>query len=121
MTKLILAVCVATLAFHQSLLDERFNPKLVPIFKSSVVRVADRQQPRAFELLGDKHFIRLRESDTGVLLEGKTLSGEEMLSAQAEAADAYAVKREEEAARPFFQSMRETFLEEAKAHRDYSR
>src|SRR4051812_39583881 len=101
LTRIVLTALTA-LAFDQALLYERFNPKLVPIFDSRIVRVADSQQPRALELLGDKHFIKLSESDTGLLLEGKPPSVEEMLLAQADAADAYAIKREEEASRPFF-------------------
>lgn len=121
LTRIIFTASLATLAFDQALLYERFNPKLVPIFNSRIVRVADSQQPRALQLLGEKDFLKLNDSDLSALFGGKTFNYEEMLSAQALAADSYAVKREQEADIPFFKERRETFLEEAKAHRDYSR
>ena len=121
MTRIIIAIWAATLAVDQALLYDRFNPKEVPIFTSRIARVPDDQQPRALHLLGDKDFLRLAQSDLSGLFGGKGFNYEGMLSAQAEAADSYAIKREHEAAIPFFKERREAFLEEAKAHRDYSR
>jgi len=73
---------------------------------------------RALALLGDKDFVDLSPSALKAICPRESFDTQEMLNAQASAADAYAERREAEAAEPFFASARPWMLDEARAHRE---
>ncbi|HEY1265805.1 MAG TPA: hypothetical protein VGH16_01015 [Candidatus Binatia bacterium] len=93
----------------------------MPIYKSRIFRVPDEGQAKALALLGDKDFIAISQDSLNVLFPGKDFDSKQMLSAQASAADAYARRRETEAANPLFANSRGWMLSEAKAHRELAR
>jgi hypothetical protein len=100
---------------------ETFDPGDVPIYNSRIFRVPDEGQAQALALLRDKEFAGISTASLETLFPMKEFRPQEMLFAQASAADAYAEQRETEAAIPFFANSRGWMLSEAKAHRDLAR
>lgn len=98
-----------------------FNTADVPIYESRIFRVPDENQAQALDLLGEKDFTALSPVSLKALFPKTKFDEGQMLSAQSSAADAYAKRRESEAADPFFASSREWMLHDAKAHRDFAR
>lgn len=98
-----------------------FDSAEVPIFQSRIFRVPEEGQAQALGLFGNKDFIPLSDASLKSLLPQEKLNMQQMLSAQASAADAYAERREAEAAIPFFASSRGWMIKDATAHRDFAR
>lgn len=98
-----------------------FDPADVPIYKSRIFRVPDEAQVQALGLLDNKDFISPPSASLKVLFPKGKFDMQQMLSSQASAAEAYAERRETEAANPVFASSREWMLKDAKSHRDLAR
>lgn len=122
---LLILVAFARSAFSQAgpvmFGGNSFDSAEVPIFQSRIFRVPDEGQAHALGLLGKKDFVPLSGTSLKALLPQAKLDMQQMLSAQASAADAYAKRRETEAAMPFFVSSRGWMLKDATAHRDLAR
>lgn len=103
-------------------LRERFDSSDIPICdESRVFTVQERDRGEALAVLGDEEFTALSPELVRRLLPETRIDTKHMLGAQASAADAYAQKREAEAANPSFASSRDWMLATAKAHRDFAR
>jgi hypothetical protein len=98
-----------------------FDRNAPPVFSSRILRVPDSSQRKALEILGKNEFLLLEKDLLTQLFPARTFDTKQMLVEQAAAATAYAKKREDEAAIPFFASSKDWMTAEAEAHRDLAR
>jgi hypothetical protein len=100
---------------------EPFDEKNPPIYRSRIIRLADDKQDDALAILGGKNFCPATPEILNRLLDGREPDTQRMLEVQASAALAYAKRRRDEAANPFFGDARRWMNAEADAHEALAR